>query len=98
MGNNKSEMVEQRVLSHLEMCKYAGIRKLGGLIKQTFGCGCKEEVHCGRSDALIFLRVVEKNGGFSREINDSFALPCGKESSAQLSQVCNKSNNFVFRT
>ena len=80
LRENESEKVEKRTVSHLEMCEYAGIRKLGGLIEQTFGCGCREDVHCGRSDAAIFLKVEEKkNGRINKSDEDSFSLQCEKK-------------------
>ena len=84
LRDDESEMVEKRTVSHLEMCEYAGIRKLGGLIEQTFGCSCKEEVHCGRSDAAIFLKVEEKKfGRISKSDEDSFSLRCEKKDITQ---------------
>ena len=105
MRDNESEMVERRKVNHLEMCEYAGIRKLGGLIEQTFGCGCKEEAHCGRSDAAIFVQVEERKGKDDRikkTDEDSFALSCEKKDITQrmellsqfLSQV--KEKTFPF--
>ena len=77
--NSKSETPEKREINHVEMCEYAGIRKLGGLIEQTPGCGC-ETLHCGRSDAILRLEVAEKKPGSSVKIfQDSFSLACEKK-------------------
>ena len=78
------------------MCKYAGIRKLGGLIEQTFGCGCEKEVHCGRSDAAVFLHVEEKkDDSINKSDKDSFSLHCEKKSEAQVDQKAMSQSQVV---
>ena len=79
MDESESGKGEKREISHLEMCKYGGIRKLGGLVMQTLACGCEKGIpeHCGRSDAAVFLQIEEKR--LDRVIktdSSSFSLHC----------------------
>ena len=57
----------QREISHLEMCKYVGVRQLGESVQEEFDCKCAEgsenpESHC-RSPKQIFINVKEESTG-----------------------------------
>ena len=48
---------ERRQISHLEMCKYNGVRMMGKMLQLRFPCSC-EDTHCSKPKE-IFIQVEE---------------------------------------
>ena len=108
MDESEGDSVGEREISHLEMCKYAGIRKLGDMITQTFECGCEMKIpeHCGRGDGAVFLKIREKNRDkILQTYPHSFCLHCGssRQQQSDLGAQVIKQNDtkkmrfFLFR-
>ena len=67
----KSE--EIREISHLVMCKYGGVRKLGPAVQESFSCGCDERIEC-RTHPQIWVKVLENST--NKVYSDSKVLSC----------------------
>ena len=65
---------EQRSISHMTLCKYNGVKKLGEAIQDRFDCPC-DKVHCGRGEQ-IRMRATEVPS--NEVVNDSELLVCDK--------------------
>jgi hypothetical protein len=75
---NKFMEQKKKTISHIDMCKYNGVRQLDGQIKEMFDCKCvaeEETQHCNRPQQ-IYIKV-EENGSLETDEYDN-NLHCEK--------------------
>ena len=99
LDGNPNATAEVRKISHVKICEYNGMKKLGGWLEETLGCECVRDHHCCNTAAAIRIEVAKKkvNGiedsDFEPEWEGGPLPPCGVKVADIMSM--DKQNNKI---